>query len=163
MLLRSCSAERDDRGTVAQLVQALQLPLGAALERREGGRVEARFGDRERREGTPEAELAADPGHEALELEHATERRVAAQLPVRLQAAGLLHAPRQRRLDGVGTHAKALHEAFERRAVLRDLGRDLLERPAELRAAVGVRGPAGELMTARRGGEGVVEVDGEEP
>src|SRR3954451_13307128 len=128
MRVRSCSAERDDGGTVAQLVQALQLPLGAALERREGGRVEPRFGGRERREGTPEAELAADAAHEALELEHATERRVAAQLPVRLQAAGLLHAPRQCGLDGVGTHAEAVHEALERRAVLRDLGRDLLKR-----------------------------------
>src|SRR3954451_9916654 len=113
MLVRSCSAERDDRGTVAQLVQALQLPLGAALERREGGRVEAGFGDRERREGTPEAELAADAGHEALELEHATERRVAAQLPVRLQAAGLLHAPGQRRLNRAGEDAEAQREALE--------------------------------------------------
>src|SRR5215213_10838874 len=118
MPVRSCGAERNDRGTVAQLVQALQLVLGAALERREGGGVETRFRDRERREGTPEAELAADAGHEALELEHAAERRVAAQLPVRLQAAGLLHAPRQRGLDGVGTYAEALHEALERRAVL---------------------------------------------
>src|SRR5215208_3688434 len=133
MSVRSCSAERDNRGTVAQLVQPLQLVFGAALERREGGRVETGFGDRERREGTPQAELAADAGHEALELEHAAERRVAAQLPVRLQAAGLLHAPRQRGLDGVGTHAEAVHEALERRAVLRDLRRDLLERPAELR------------------------------
>src|SRR3954453_12954547 len=108
MLVRSCSAERDDRGTVAQLVQALQLPLGASLERREGGRVEAGFGDRERREGTPEAELSADAGHEALALADGTERRVAPQLPVRLQAAGLLHAPRHGRLDGVGTHAEAL-------------------------------------------------------
>src|SRR3954471_14527420 len=157
MLVRSCSAERDDRGTVAQLVQALQLPLGAALERREGGRVEAGVGDRERREGAPEAELAADAGHEPLELEHAAERRVAAQLPVRLQAAGLLHAPRQGGLEGIGTHAEAVHEALERRAILRDLGRDLLERPAELRATVGVRGPAGELATARRAGEMVVE------
>src|SRR5215210_4202493 len=142
--------EGHGRRAVAQPVEAIELVLRAPGEPRELRGVEPGVARRDLLERTPQAELAGDAGDEPLDLDHAAERRVAADLPVRLQAPGLLGAPRERGLDGRRLDVAAGHDPLERLAVLVDLAGEPRQRAAELGPLVGLRGALGQLEAAGR-------------
>src|SRR5918994_452335 len=75
---------------LAQLRDPRSLVLGAVAQPLEALAVEPRlhFDKLEQRE--PEALLAGDAGEQALQLDHAAQRRVAPQLAVQLQPPDLL-------------------------------------------------------------------------
>src|SRR5215210_3751984 len=91
--LRS-AAERFARGSLAQALDGCALALAALAQALEAFAVEARLLGRELEQRRPERDLPRDPGDQPVELDHAAERRVAANLAVQLKATGLLERPR---------------------------------------------------------------------
>src|SRR5207253_3223291 len=86
-------------------------------------------------ERVPELHLAADPGGQHLELEHAAERGVAAQVAVGLEPAQALGCLGESGFDLVALDLKPLGEADQGFPVLLDFAADSRQRLAELPVA----------------------------
>src|SRR5687768_9942745 len=83
------AAEGFPGGLLPELLHGRALLLGAVPQPLEQRGVEARLGRRDLEQGDPQAPLPGDAGEEALQLDQAAQRRVAREVPVQLQAAGL--------------------------------------------------------------------------
>jgi hypothetical protein len=83
-------------------------PRRQRLELDSGPLAEAQSGER-----PPEFGLPGDPDRQALELEDAAERGVAAQVTVRLEAREPLEQPGENGLDRIAGDAEAVDDALE--------------------------------------------------
>src|SRR3954471_1338578 len=154
--------ERDPGGALPLALDDAPLARGAADERLEVDAGESRVVRADLRERPPHRALALDAEREDLELDDAAERRVAGDAAVELEPPPLLRRPAGPDLQRVAGDAQTAHDVDQRVAVLRDLGREPLERRLEVGAAVRAERAAGELEPGGRAGEVVVEVDGDE-
>src|SRR3954447_22438354 len=162
VLLRLRKRERDAGSALPLALDDAPLALGAADERVEIDAGESRVVAANPRERPPHRPLALDAEREDLELDDAAQRRVAGDPAVELEPPPLLRRPAGPDLQRVPGDAQTAHDVDQRVAVLRDLGREPLERRLEVGAAVRAERAAGELEPGGRAGEVVVEVDGDE-
>ena len=116
-----------------------------------------------RRAGSPIGLLPVKSEGERLELDETAQRRVAAQLPVRLQPPDALRNERERTLDPTQRDTEALHDSLEHLDVLGHLTRKPLQESAELAARVLRRRPPCKLPSCHSESELIVEVDPEQP
>jgi hypothetical protein len=118
------------------LLELELLLLGAVDEPVELGGVESGLSVCQEPQRFPDGELAGHPEREALELDEPAERRIPAQLPVRLEPPGLLEHPGARDLGAVVPYAKVVHDPLERLAVGVDVHHELGQEAPELAALV---------------------------
>src|SRR5215207_1333268 len=148
-------------GRDAERLELLALSRGAFDQRAEVDLDEPIPRVREVAHVRPEKLFAVETEGKRLELEEPAQRRVAAQLPVRLQPADALRDERERTLHPAEGNPQALHDLFERVDVLGHLARKSLQERAELGARVLRRRAPGELASCDSESELVVEVDPE--
>jgi hypothetical protein len=115
-------------------------------------------------EALPELLLTGDPDAQHLQLDQATERRVARQLAVELEPAELLGGPGPGGFDPTAANPQPLQRPLEGLAIRFDLGAELRQRLAEGRLVLVARAqPASQLDAEGGSGQVVVEIRGQQP
>src|SRR5437588_4865180 len=96
-------------------------------------------------QGAPQRELAVNPEHQSLELDHPAQGRVADQPTVELESADLLRAPPAEHLQAVDSNLELTHDLEQDLAILLDLTCELLEKRPIGRATVAAGRPPSQL------------------
>src|SRR4029078_12718911 len=113
-------------------------------------------------QGLPKSHLACDPDQQTLQLEYSTQRGIAPQAPVQVQAAQLLRHPRSGRLDMTFREAEQIDDLLEGGAVLFNFLADSVQRlPERFVPAVARTCSSRQLDPTGCSGQVVVQIDGE--
>jgi hypothetical protein len=141
------------------LLETLELLLGPRYQRTKLKPLEAWIAGKCTLEDLPKGPLARHTGLKTLQLHERAERRMASELPVQFQSAGLFQQPRAGRLDRRGVDAERIHHGPKCLPVLDDLLVQDVEEVAELRTSILCSSTARKLYAERRAGKVVVQVD----